>query len=340
MSSRLFNQVQEGRAKAKLAPGAARPSPPALTGGGKIEQGAKVDWCSLTWYPDPSELVDLNCWEWLGDSLGGVMGEEVNGMFGYERGVRFYVAVDGQPVHVGRVDYGGQHHGGRARLDLSGTGCSRVRSWPAFADRVRLLDECKLTRVDLAVDALEGEFTVEDAADWWAAGDFRAGTSGANPRHSTIGDWFSEQPKHGRTLEIGRRENGKMCRVYEKGRQLGDPDSPWTRFEVEIRNNERDIPIEILTECDKYFVGAYKCLEQIIDAAAERIALHQKESEISLDHMVMHSKRSYGQVANILRAHLTAEQVLDHISRPGIPRRLERSSLNGFLNRPPPGHLH
>jgi len=331
MSDLLQQILKKGPGRASEAPHASRPSPPALTGGERLKEGAKVDWCTLTWKPDPDEYVPGNTHDWFSDALGGVMGEEVNGLFGYDKGVRFYVAVGGTPVHVGRVDFGGEHHGGRARLELSGAGCSRVRSWTAFADRVRQLDEFTLTRVDLAVDALEGEFGVEDAVEWYQAGDFNAG--GRNPRHSLVGDWLS--PKHGRTFEVGRRENGKMLRCYEKGRQLGDQTSPWTRFEVEIRNNDRDIPLDILTDSDKYFTGAYRCLERVLDAAAERIKTHQKEGDIALEHLVTYAKSAYGQVINILRTSWSAQEVIDELSRPGTPKRLERASLLGFLTRSP-----
>lgn len=333
-------------------PRAARPCPPALTGGGKTEQ-AKVDWCTLTWKPEADEHVGRTAHDWFTQWLGAVAGESVNGMFGYETGVRFYVVQGGtsksakpddgsqevQPVYVGRVDYGGEHHKGRARLDLTGTGCSKVRSWMETRAVLEGLAEAQLTRVDLAVDLLEGEFSVEDALMWWQDGEFQAATSGTRPRHSMVGDWGSDMPKHGRTLEVGRRENGKMCRVYEKGRQLGQADSPWTRFEVELRNNERDLPFEMLTDSAKYFAGAYKCLEQLLDAAAERIKLHEKEGEISLKVMTGHAKNGYGKVVHVLRGFFTAEEVLKAITRPGIPKRLERASLGGFLNGSPPDLL-
>lgn len=312
--------------------------PPALTGGEETRT-AKVDWCTLTWLPEPDEHVPAMVHDLLTKGLGGVMGEAVNGMFGYESGVRFYVPVHGQPVHVGRVDFGGSHHGGRARLDLSGAGCSRVLDWQWLREQLEAFMEPVLTRVDLAVDCLEGEYSVEDARDWYLAEEFRAGTSGAMPRHSLIGDWLLEVPKHGRTLEVGRRENGKMCRVYEKGRQLGDQSSPWTRFEVELRNNDRDLPFDVLTRCDEFFTGAYKCLERLLGVAGERIACHQKEGEIALEVMKGYARTSYGQVLDVLRiAGLSVQEIFDEVSRPGIPRRLERAACGGYLNggTPPP----
>uniref|UniRef100_A0A193SD77 Replication initiation protein-like C-terminal domain-containing protein n=1 Tax=biofilter metagenome TaxID=1070537 RepID=A0A193SD77_9ZZZZ len=311
--------------------GRAAPFPPALTGGESHHQGAKVDWLTVTWQPEQGQDVARWAYEFLTNYLGGVLAESVNGLFGYQSGVRFFVPVAGVPIHVGRVDYGGAHHGGRARLDLSGAGCSRVTRWLHVQTELDQLAEVKLTRVDLACDFLDGRFSVEDAVDWYRAGEFNAG--GRNPRHSLIGDWL--EPRHGRTLEVGRRENGKMLRCYEKGRQLGNQDSPWTRFEVEIRNNDRDIPVDVLTRCDEYFVGAYKCLEQLLDAPAERIATHQAEGEIAFDRLVETASTAYGRLVNVMRGVMTIDQIMDSLSRPGFPKRLERAALGGFYQGAP-----
>lgn len=314
----------------------AQPFPPALTGGesprdaAKVEGGAKVDWMTATWKPEPDEHVpamiqDQLC-QWMDC---GVQGVDCPGMFGYQHGVRYFVKLDdGKEHHVARVDWGGNHHRERARLDVSGSAAARITSWHPVQAWLGTLFDCHLTRVDLAVDCLAGEFSVEQAAEWYKAGLFNAG--GRMPRHSCPGDWLSEQPTHGRTLEVGRRENGKMLRAYEKGRQLGDPSSAWTRFEVEIRNIDRDLPFDILTRCDVYFVGAYKCLQQLLDAAGERIATHQAEGTISLEKLTESARISYGTLIHVLRAQLSADEVLAQLSRPGVPARLVKASLGGF----------
>ena len=146
-------------------------------------------------------------------------------------------------------------------------------------------------------------------------------------------DWLSEQSKHGRTLEVGRRANGKMLRCYEKGKQLGDQSSRWTRFEVELRNNDRDLPFDLLTDCDRFFVGAYKCLQRLIESPGEKIPTHQKEGEIALEVMTEYARSSYGPLLHVMRIKgLTMDQIFDEISRPGVPKRLERAALGGFLN--------
>lgn len=333
-----------------------------LTGGeSRIEAGpgpgAIVDWLTVTFLPEsagslswkadgddddadersvvaPAHLA-CDLWPVVSDWLGGsVVGHESAARYGYAFGCEFSVIAFGSLVPVGRVDWGGERHGGRGRLDISGAGCGRVSDWGLVRSFIEGLEAAKITRVDLAVDCLAGEFGVEDARSWYELGEFHAG--GRVPRHSCPGDWFNPAYRggegicYGRTLEVGRRENGKMLRAYEKGRQLGDSESPWTRFEVELRNIDRDIPFDVLTERDRYFAGAYECLKRVLPVAGERIKTHQADGEIALSQYVKHANAGYGQVVSVLRAKMSAGQVLDLLCREGLPRRLQKSSLTAF----------
>jgi phage replication initiation protein len=278
----------------------------------------------VTWWADPDIAIEQTIREVLWSLIGPVHYVEEKGMLGYEKGCRFYVDVQGTSIPIARCDWGGMFHGGRARLDLSGTCCGLVEDWSEFAAWCEQQPKYKLTRVDLAVDCLDGEFTVEDARDWYVGGEFNAG--GRNPRHELRGDWLD--PKYGRTLTVGRRENGKMLRCYEKGRQLGEAASKWTRFEVELRNIDRDIPLDVILDPDTYFAGAYRCLQRLLDVAATRIATDKANGDISLGRLVEFARIAYGQVVTVLRGRLTMGQVLDEISRPGIPKRLHKASLS------------
>ena len=275
--------------------------------------------------------------------MGDVVGVEVPGMLGYDSGLKFSILSNDSLIAVARLDYGGAHHGGRARLDISGTGCAQVHNWRFFQSEIADFCDYKLTRVDLALDFLDGAYGVEDARDWYLQGEFNAG--GRNPRHSTPGDWANpayvsgDGIRYGRTLEVGRRENGKMLRSYEKGRQLGSSDSPWTRFEVELRNIDRDLPLDILTQTDKYFSGAYACLERLIVNGIEgcKIATHQQEGEISMERLTHFARVSYGKLIQVMRVNLSADEIITELARPGLPRRLEKVVLSGFLPAESPG---
>jgi len=268
------------------------------------------------------------------DFLRSVLGPNVTavdcaGMFGYEHGVRYFCRVENDEVHIGRLDWGGNHHKGRGRFDLSGTGCSKVRDWYAVSAFISRQFAYTLTRVDLACDLLEGQYTVEDCVDWYRDGEFNAG--GRNPRHSMIGDWLA--PQHGRTFEVGRRSNGKMLRAYEKGRQLGDVESAWTRFEVEFRNIDRDLPLDMLTQTDCYFAGAYRCLARLLEVSGTKIGTHQREGEISLADLIKHARTAYGKCIHVMRMHMSGDDVLESLTINGVPARLEKAAVGGFLSK-------
>lgn len=336
--SRLLGAAEARSAAAELAKPASearrphRHFPPVLTGGESSTQRqsrVKPDWLTYTFHIDPArdhcgEHLDL-----LRSHLGPVTAECVPGILGYENGLRFFFRVGKDSIPLARLDWGGNHHRNRARFDLSGTGCSKVSNWHAFAAFVATHFDYKLTRIDLACDLMQGQYTVEDCAHWYLNGDFNAG--GRNPRHSLVGDWLS--PCHGRTFEVGRRTNGKMLRAYEKGRQLGDPDSPWTRFEIEFRNIDRDLTLDMLTSCDSYFTGAYRCLSRILDASPEKVPTHQKEGEISLAKLISHAREAYGKCIHVMRLHMTGPEVLETLTVNGVPARLEKAAVGGFLDK-------
>lgn len=302
-------------------------SPPPLTGGESPK--VKVDWCTATFLPSLREPVDMACLNAFRNVTGKpVEAVSCNGMFGYDYGIKYFITLeDGKEHHLGRLDYGGAYHEQRARLDISGSGCSLVNSWYSVQNFIMSHMNPVLTRVDLAADFQNGEFSVEDCVNWYQSGLFNAG--GRNPRHNMVGDWLN--PVYGRTFEVGRRENGKMLRCYEKGRQLGDPASKWTRFEVELRNIDRTIPFNILTECDDFFAGSYKCLQNLIEAVAQRIETDQKAAKISIEKLMECVKASYGRLFNVLGLFMNPEQIFNEISRSGVPARLEKASLQGLL---------
>lgn len=330
-----------GRGQAQRRTRAGRASPSAVTlGETPYASRAKVDWLTATWKPEPDEHVPATVLDLLRGLGLPVQAEDGPGHFGFQHGARLFVMLDdGKRHQVALLDWGGERMRGRARLDLSGSACSRISSWQKVQDWLGSQWETTITRVDLAVDCLQGEYTVEDAREWLQAGEFTAG-DGRPPRHSTPGDWLSPQPVYGRTLEIGRRENGKMLRAYEKGLQLapGSGDK-WTRFEVELRNKDREIPLDVVTRCDEYFAGAYLCLQRLLPVAGERIATHQKEGELTASELLHHCGTSYGKLINTMRWRMDIDELLDLISRPGVPRRLEKATLAGYQPGSPPEQL-
>jgi phage replication initiation protein len=308
-------------------------------------RGALIDWCGMTFEDKLMENVPLECKvlleKWMGEVL---MGEDVSGRNFYKNTVQFFAMRAGDCVQVAHVAWGGDSQNGRANIQISGTGCSLIQNWSPVQEFVDA--SCaRLTRVDVAVDLLKGEYTVDDAFQWYRDGKFNINRA---PTHCVHGPWLDASQGTGRTLEVGRRKNGKMARIYEKGKQLGDASSEWVRFEGELHNIDREIPSDILTNPSPYFAGMYPCFEQLLEFAAARIATEQLQGETSIERLLECMSNSYGKALFVarLQSHDHAD-LLDRIEQQGIPKRLKRSSLHFMdANYSPPvgpmviGELH
>src|SRR5665213_3659398 len=125
---------------------------------------AVVDWLSFTFTDFTAKGLVPMVIEWLGAWSGGapIVGESGNGMHGFEHSVKLYSVVNHQVVSIGVVAWGGEKQRGRAYVSLSGTYCGMVCYWDLVANTLESLN-ARLTRVDVAVDAVEGEFSVDDA---------------------------------------------------------------------------------------------------------------------------------------------------------------------------------
>ena len=73
---------------------------------------------------------------------------------------------------------------------------------------------------------------------------------------------------------------GRLLRIYEKGKQLGDPLSPWVRWELELHNKDRTIPLDVLIRPGHYLAGGYPCLSWICESQ-DRIKTTRKQLMIS-----------------------------------------------------------
>jgi phage replication initiation protein len=123
------------------------------------------------------------------------------------------------------MGYGGQR--GTVYISITGAGCAgagdgweaRLVAW--LQDSIQY----RITRVDLAYDDMSGrEYGVDRALSDYCDGLYDS--CGRPPTCEQLGNWIRPDGR-GRTFCVGRRSSGKYLRVYEKGRQLGDVDSPW-----------------------------------------------------------------------------------------------------------------
>lgn len=247
-------------------------------------------------------------------------GERFGGMTDRDRGLHGYASS--YEFDRGGVvfAYGGQRN--TAFLSLSSEGCALVLDWERFIHLGRNVLTGRITRWDGAVDDFVGMHSVDLAVEMYEQGWFKSG--GREPLTRVAGDWLGK--RRGRTLYVGNRDNGKLLRVYEKGKQLGDPDSPWVRWEVEFHNVDRVIPWDALLVPDRYVAGAFPCMSWV-GADRSRLRTIKAQDEISYDRLVHVGSLAYGALINImLEREGSPERVIALLRKSGAPRRLAFSA--------------
>ncbi|MGQ0750825.1 MAG: replication initiation factor domain-containing protein [Betaproteobacteria bacterium] len=278
---------------------------------------ALIDWCAFTVRPS-----QFKTHHWVMRELARLFGFDkitprATGLYGYKHSA---IIEEG-----GLIAWGGKNQRNTVYVSLNGQGCARVSDW----SQLRAWCEChgaKLTRVDLAHDDFEGKtVTIERAKAWYDAGGFNAG--GRKPETKTAGDWWGG--KKGRTVYIGDRAYGKVARFYEKGKQQGDPESPWTRVEVEWHNKDRKLPLDMLTRPAAYLAGAYPCL-RFLSAEQCKLKTIRKAARTSLKKAVEVVRNQYGKLFHVMmQVHGgDAAAVVKALARPGVPARLEPYSYH------------
>lgn len=317
---------------AQRAKAAAGGSPrPVIRGESPMSRaGAIVDWLTFSFLPvgstaDATAQLMNYLRLWFGMPIAAK--PSIKGFRGYSSSLDVNAFVDGEWIRLAIIASGGANVGGTMLVDMSGMGCSIVDDWDAVYATLQDLN-AKITRVDLAIDLLQGEATIDQIDDMYFAGEFNSGGRIPKRRYIESGDSRSAE-SGGCTLEIGKRENGKLVRAYEKGRQLGKQDSAWLRIEVELRSRDRVIPHDVVLKRNEYFSGAHKALASFLDAAAQKIKTLQKQHEHTLDKSVEHVRFQYGKVVEQLciKHDENLAAVIAEIRVKGIPAKLQKSAL-------------
>lgn len=247
----------------------------------------------------------------IGIGLGNLV-ERKTGLVGFKRSYAF-------DSHGAMFAFGGQN--GRALLTMPGEACAIVRDWAAFVDFLRDGLQARITRWDGAVDDFQGLRTVDDAVRWYLTDEFNAG--GNRPGCDQKGNWLTKPDRKGRTFYVGSRKNGKLMRVYEKGKQLGDPDSPWVRFELELHNKDREIPFDVLLRPGHYVAGSYPCMSWVHEEAF-RVRTIQNQRQVSYKAAIHWASVAMGKLVNTMEdVEGSAEAVVELLRRPGMPARLQ-----------------
>lgn len=257
--------------------------------------------------------------------------DQARGFLGFSDSARIcFTNNNGELEQIGVLAWGGHSQNGRIMLSLSGLGCGLVEEWHLLAEWIQATS-AKITRVDLAADFLNGEYTIDEAIHDYEQGNFKASAGGGNPSAKLIHDMGSNE---GKTFYIGKRENGKMLRFYEKGKQLGDKSSLWLRAEGEIHNKDRVIPVDVLINPESYFSGLNPVCSRLVNVAALAIKTAKRVLEATLSSLSHYASVGYGKLINSLM-HMTddnAEAVVEFLRKDGFPRRLRQPLVHvGFL---------
>lgn len=283
--------------------------------------GPFTDWVSVT-YPlrdtsNPVRDFAALFFPVFGDAFGDLQ-DRRRGVHGYRQSFGF---DKGGVVFA----FGGQRD--TAYVSFPGEGCALVRDrWTEFTALFRDILCARITRWDGAIDDYTGVHSVDDAVALYLQGAFNL--TNHKPTCKQAGNWI-EPDGSGRTLYIGRRRNGKLLRVYEKGKQLGMRTSPWVRWETEFHNVDRIIPWEVLQEPGRYLAGAYPALSWV-HGMGSRIETIRRTDEISYEHLVTHARRTNGRLVNVMMERGgDASEVVAALRRGGVPKRL---SLSEALN--------
>ena len=259
------------------------------------------------------------------------------GLFGYASSTDVLAWINGEFVRLAIIACGGATAGGTVMVDMSGLGCSMVDDWQAVYATLQDLD-ARITRGDTALDLYEG-FTLEQFDDLYFAGVFNSGGRIPSRRYVEGGD---SQNRHaaGRTLYLGKKENGKELCIYEKGKQLGDPNSEWLRIELRFGNRDRVIPHDFVLDPTKYFAGGFVALADLVDSIAQKIKTEQRdlateERTIVLKRLTNALVTSYGKTIFQLAQELNWDYkaLYDLLYVEGIPRRLVKSTVAGGVQQ-------
>lgn len=313
-------------------------APRIVTTGGKISPPenpscalAHIDWLAFTITPPEGCGLDW-LWPSLRDLFAIPSMQQIDRV-GKWNGYTTVFDLGG----LGLLGVGGETQNGTIHVSLSGSGCAHVQDWQAVHDWLHAI-RARITRADLAHDDFEGQtLNIETAVRWYHEGNFKTG--GRNPAHRVEGDWLDPGSPKGRTLYIGRKANGKLACIYEKGKQQGDPASTWTRAEVRLGGKSRVIPLDVLIRPGVYLAGAYPCFAYL-SAVQEKIRTVSKVVSMSLASVIHHTRQTGGKVVNLLREIYAGDdsRVVEELIRPGYPKRLAGYSdfVPGLMREGPP----
>lgn len=250
---------------------------------------AKVDWLGFRTKATPEEMR-FSIERMLGEVAPVTLAKRGRGALGYQEAGG--IEVGG--MLVGQYGTGGESQRGWSSFALTGQGCEWVRDWDLAVDELGEYD-AELRRCDLAVDTFRGEVTHAKVVAAHEAGGFTSG--GRRPNLSRIEGWPRE---NGWSCYVGKRDQGKMFRGYEKGFEQakkfreaqglvassidGHQVEDWYRCEVELKAKDRALPEDLIERRDEYFAGSYPFCADLVEVKPFELSVaREKRPQLELE---------------------------------------------------------
>lgn len=228
----------------------------------------------------------------------------------------------------------------RPQLIIGGNGKTDEFNFEVFHYWATFMESPKITRADICLDIFDGSLTIEQVAQAHIDGQFKALKANKNPRITPYGQIQPDGTNPGRTLYIGSLSSSKSVRFYEKGFEMfksilnseekkdefmkdileesfkdgkemsfdGINDnkpfdiSKWLRAEVQLRNANCDIPLDLLIKPDEYFAGSYPYLKELLSINEGKTPPRFKtQDEIQLAIRIANHKAITGSLIEDLR---------------------------------------
>jgi len=269
------------------------------------------------------------------------------GRFNYQYSATLY--ADG--VNAGIIAWGGKNLG--CYVSFMGSGCDALDIARLYQE-IKNIPEIKITRIDLAHDDYAGTRSIAVARKYAKKGGFNSGGRPASYMYIESGHLnqsmqkelkkqFRFIPDKGRSLYIGSRESGKLLRVYEKGKQMGDPKDKWVRWELELHSSQRVIPLDTMIKPSEYLAGAYPALS-FLNEEQSTIKTMVKKTRMTVDRIIDNQVTSTRKAINMMRnlcdmsdteiIERFLRDIIDPFSRQSLPKRLNLvPSERGFLEQ-------
>ena len=303
---------------------------------------AHIDTCSIVFSIDnyeavsnmivtDSDLLALVSSDWA-SMVGLKIGERELGKKNFYQNTRALTYCDTEDgisvtASLGFVAWGGNNR--TFQVYLNGDGCEHINTQSGGWNKIKAWGENirgKLTRTDLAFDDMDGKyFDVRKANQMRLEGMYNNPNGGRTPCFTQFGDWLNnDEAGKGLTAGIGSRNSSRYFRIYEKGKEMGDPSSPWVRAELELKSNNFYIPWDVLIEPGKYLAGSCKAMSVVSEERIVMRNIRKAKIKATIDRMKDVCRHQYGKLINALsELGYSSERIISELRRDGLPKGFE-----------------